>query len=219
MKTRERIVQSSLDLFNQQGERSVSTNHIANYLDISPGNLYYHFANKQEIVAALFRKYEGRVDSFLCLPEGRPATIEDLRGYLRELISVTWDYRFFYRDLEHLLNSDPELAKQFRVFCARCLVQARAIYRGFSKAGILEIGEIEIDSLSINAWILLTSWVRFLCTSQMPSNHLSEEAVKRGIFQVLILIKGFASPSCRLEMEALCADFYVPLQLPAEPLH
>ncbi|NON38996.1 TetR/AcrR family transcriptional regulator, partial [Klebsiella pneumoniae] len=54
MKTRDRILECALQLFNQQGERSVSTNHIAAHMEISPGNLYYHFPNKQAIIALLF---------------------------------------------------------------------------------------------------------------------------------------------------------------------
>ena len=83
IKTRERIVQNSLELFNQQGERSVSTNHIAAHMEISPGNLYYHFANKQEIIAELFSQYEEQVESFLRPPKGRLATVEDKRFYLK----------------------------------------------------------------------------------------------------------------------------------------
>ena len=58
IKTSERIVLNSLELFNQQGERSISTNHIAAHMEISPGNLYYHFPNKQAIIAVLFSEYE-----------------------------------------------------------------------------------------------------------------------------------------------------------------
>ena len=79
IKTRERIVQFSLELFNQQGERNVSTNHIAAHMEISPGNLYYHFPNKQAIIAVLFAEYESLVDSFLRPPPGRAVTVEDKR--------------------------------------------------------------------------------------------------------------------------------------------
>ena len=74
IKTSERIVLNSLELFNQQGERSISTNHIAAHMEISPGNLYYHFPNKQAIIAVLFSEYESLVDSFLRPPQGRAAT-------------------------------------------------------------------------------------------------------------------------------------------------
>lgn len=39
--TRDRILQASLHLFNTQGERNITTNHIASHLGMSPGNLYY----------------------------------------------------------------------------------------------------------------------------------------------------------------------------------
>ena len=125
VKTSERIVQTSLELFNQQGERSISTNHIAAHMEISPGNLYYHFPNKQAIIAVLFSEYESLVDSFLRPPQGRASTVEDKRFYLQELLAAMWRYRFLHRDLEHLLDSDPELAARYRRFSQRCRLGQR----------------------------------------------------------------------------------------------
>ncbi|MEB0044017.1 MULTISPECIES: TetR/AcrR family transcriptional regulator [unclassified Pseudomonas] len=211
IKTSERIVQNSLELFNQLGERSISTNHIAAHMEISPGNLYYHFPNKQAIIAVLFSEYESLVDSFLRPPLGRAATVEDKRFYLKALLSAMWRYRFLHRDLEHLLESDPDLAARYRRFSQRCLIQGSAIYKGFVEAGILNMDRVQIESLTLNAWIILTSWVRFLCTTRENSNHLSEQAVKRGVYQVLVLEAGFVTDQSREAVNALFEEFYVPL--------
>ena len=204
-------MQNSLELFNQQGERSISTNHIAAHMEISPGNLYYHFPNKQAIIAVLFSEYEALVESFLRPPRGRAATVEDKRYYLQELLDAMWRYRFLHRDLEHLLDNDPELAARYRRFSQRCLIQGRAIYTGFVDAGILAMDKVQIESLTLNAWIILTSWVRFLCTTRENSSHLSEQAIKRGVYQVLVLEAGFVTEQSREEIDALFEEFYVPL--------
>ena len=183
VKTSERIVQTSLELFNQQGERSVSTNHIAAHMEISPGNLYYHFPNKQAIIAVLFREYEALVDSFLRPPQGRTMVVEDKRFYLQAVLAGMWRYRFLHRDLE----------------------------QGFVDAGILNMDPVQTEALTLNAWIILTSWVRFLCTTNEKSTHLSAEAIKRGVYQVLVLEAGFVTPQAKAAVDALFKEFYVPL--------
>ncbi|SNS64913.1 TetR/AcrR family transcriptional regulator [Pseudomonas segetis] len=211
-KTRERIIQASLELFNSQGERSVTTNHIAEFMGISPGNLYYHFRNKQAIIAELFIRYETDVDSFLRLPEGREPSLEDKNFYLESLLEAMWRYRFLHRDLEHLLDSDPLLAERYRLFSQRCLQGALAIYQGFCDAGILLMTAEQVEALTLNSWIILTSWVRFLCTLQGTSGDLSEEMLRRGIYQVMALEIGFIAPQVRAEVEALHQRYCVPLQ-------
>lgn len=201
-KTRDRILQASLELFNVQGERSVTTNHIAAHLGISPGNLYYHFRNKQMIIAELFDRYEAGVDGFLQLPKGRALTIEDKTVYLEALLSAMWDYRFLHRDLEHLLSSDDQLAERYRLFAKRHLMSAQRIYQGFVDAGILDMTPPQVEALAINAWIIMTSWVRFLCTMG-SATALSETMLRRGIYQLLMLEDGFVVPQARGAFEAL----------------
>ncbi|WP_213878594.1 TetR/AcrR family transcriptional regulator [Pseudomonas sp. dw_358] len=211
LKTRERIVRSSLELFNQQGERSVSTNHIAAHLEMSPGNLYYHFANKQEIVAVLFAEFEARVNGFLQPTEDRLPTINDMRDYLQSLLEVMWNYRFFYRDLEHLLDSDPALAIRYQLFAGQSLQRGQAIYRGFVQAGLLAVDENGLQALAVNAWIVATSWIRYLCTSSTPTTQLSEQALKRGVYQVLMLQSGHVTAQWCDAVQRLAEEFYVPL--------
>lgn len=213
-KTRDRILQASLELFNAQGERSVTTNHIAAHLEISPGNLYYHFRNKQMIIAELFGRYEADIDGFLRLPEGRALAIEDKTRYLEALLSAIWDYRFLHRDLEHLLNSDDRLATRYRLFAKRHLLSAQRIYQGFVDAGILDMAPHQVEALAINAWIIVTSWVRFLCSIQSsPDQVLDKDMLRRGIFQLLMLEDGFVTDRTRPAVSALLSQLHVPFTI------
>ena len=62
-------------------------------MEISPGNLYYHFPNKQAIISVLFGEYETQVLGFLHPPEGRLPGVSDKRDYLKHLLNSMWRAR------------------------------------------------------------------------------------------------------------------------------
>jgi len=101
LKTKERILQLSLQLFNERGERSVTTNHIAAELGMSPGNLYYHFRNKNEIIKELMEQYQKETLEMLALPDDRLLDANDKIRYFQVLSSQLWAYRFLHRDVYH----------------------------------------------------------------------------------------------------------------------
>ena len=111
--TRQRILDASLAMFNEQGEPNVTTNHIADELEISPGNLYYHFRNKDDIIEQLFQRYEERMDSALLAPEGRLPNLEDIWLQLHLVFECIWEYRFLYRDLVDILSRNRHLRLRF----------------------------------------------------------------------------------------------------------
>ena len=111
--TRQRILDCALTMFNTQGEPRVTTNHIADELDISPGNLYYHFRNKDDIIEQLFAGYEARMDTALVVPDGRMAELEDIWLQLHLVFECIWDHRFLYRDLVDILSRNRRLRLRF----------------------------------------------------------------------------------------------------------
>ena len=56
-RTAERILETALEMFNRFGEPNVSTTAISTEMGISPGNLYYHYPAKDELVNALFERH------------------------------------------------------------------------------------------------------------------------------------------------------------------
>ncbi|RRJ82681.1 TetR/AcrR family transcriptional regulator [Aestuariirhabdus litorea] len=213
LKTRDRILHASLELFNEVGERNVTTNHIAADLGISPGNLYYHFRNKQQIIYELYLGYEAEIKQILKLPEGRPLTLEDKRGYLENIFEGIWRFRFFHRDLEHLLDCDPQLRAGYRALAQHCLVQGRAIYQGLVEAGYLKASPEEVEALAYNSWIIMTSWVGFLRTVVQEEGDptLTSDMIRRGIYQIMALERVFLTEFAREQFRPMEEEFFAPI--------
>ena len=113
MNTHDRILDTALRLFNQSGTAAVSTNHIAAALGMSPGNLYYHFRNKEAIIRALFEQQFAHWDAIYSLPNDRMPTLDDLQRLVDNTFPISWNYRFIYRELIALLRRDDELNRRW----------------------------------------------------------------------------------------------------------
>jgi AcrR family transcriptional regulator len=209
MKTRDRILAAALELFNTQGERKVTTNHISAHLGMSPGNLYYHFKNKQEIIYELFLSYEKRVDTNLELPSDRKLTVEDKLNYLQKVFQGLWEYRFIHRDMEHLLLVEERLHSRYRDFFRRCQKNTEGIYQGLRNANIIVLDDRDLEGLALNTWIVVTSWFSFLqCNLLADKNEsITLDMLKGGIYQIFQLERPYLSDEYRERVEVMQAAF------------
>ncbi|EPH2308633.1 TetR/AcrR family transcriptional regulator, partial [Acinetobacter baumannii] len=204
-KTKDRILQISLQLFNERGERSVTTNHIAAELGISPGNLYYHFRNKHEIIKELMHQYQVETLEMLSLPEDRPLTTNDKINYFQVLSGQLWNYRFIHRDVYHLVESNEDFKKIYPRFAGQVMQQGQRIYQAFVDAGLMKMTPSEIEALIINLWIVLTNWTNFLYMSGHISdnNHLEEKWVWQALRQMVFLEGPYLMGESRATYEQL----------------
>ena len=159
-RTRDRILEASLTLFNGDGLAGVSTHRIAAELGMSPGNLHYHFKAKQLIVAGLFRRFEERLASCMDAAAGVDA-IDDVWLSLHLVFEVINDYRFVYRDVDYLLNEYPELETRARALTAHNLLAAKALCTGLKQAGVIEASDEEVEMLALQLVFSTTCWFSF----------------------------------------------------------
>ena len=205
LKTKERILQLSLQLFNERGERSVTTNHIAAELNMSPGNLYYHFRNKSEIIKQLMEQYQGETLQMLALPDDRLLDANDKIRYFQVLSSQLWAYRFLHRDVYHLVENNEDFRKMYPRFAGQVMQQGQKIYQAFVDAGLMQMTSSEIEALIINLWIVLTNWTNFLYMSGhiTDSNTLEEKWVWQALRQMVFLEGAYLHGESRETYERL----------------
>ena len=205
LKTKERILQLSLQLFNERGERSVTTNHIAAELNMSPGNLYYHFRNKSEIIKQLMEQYQGETLQMLALPDDRLLDANDKIRYFQVLSSQLWAYRFLHRDVYHLVENNEDFRKMYPRFAGQVMQQGQKIYQAFVDAGLMQMTSSEIEALIINLWIVLTNWTNFLYMSGhiTDSITLEEKWVWQALRQMVFLEGAYLRGESRETYERL----------------
>ena len=198
--TRKRILDASLAMFNAQGEPNVTTNHIADELEISPGNLYYHFRNKDDIIEQLFGGYEQRMDAALSAPEGRLPGLEDVWLQLHLVFECIWDYRFLYRDLVDILTRNRRLRLRFARILKRADEQAHQVMRGLVQAGVMRASADEVDAAATNILVIATFWLNYAAARGDKDERTS---IRDGIVQVMMLIAPFLRDAERVHLNTL----------------
>ncbi len=198
--TRQRILDTSLAMFNTQGEPNVTTNHIADELEISPGNLYYHFRNKDDIIEQLFARYEERMDNALAAPSGRLPELEDIWLQLHLVFECIWDYRFLYRDLVEILSRNRRMRLRFARILRRADERAHLVMRGLSQAGIMRASADELNAAATNVLVLSTFWLNY---SAARGDRDEQVAIRQGIIQVMMLLAPFLRDAERMHLNTL----------------
>jgi AcrR family transcriptional regulator len=161
--TKTRILDTALELFNERGAGTVTTNQIAEALGMSPGNLYYHYRNKAEIVRALFDRIVGEWAQNYATPEAEMPTLAIVERMMAGNFEIQWRYRFFFRDLTMLLNADPDLAATYRANREASFGNTLFLLNLFIDAGVIESpgDEEAIEDLGQLLWLVGDFWLVF----------------------------------------------------------
>lgn len=161
--TKTRILDAALTLLNERGTSNVTTNHIAEALGMSPGNLYYHFRNKAEIVRGLFARITGEWAANYAVPPGTMPSIQMMETMVAGNFEIQARYRFFFRDLTLLLNADLDLAAAYRANREAGIGNTRFLINLFAEAGVLKpVGDAEaLDDLAQLLWLVGDFWLVF----------------------------------------------------------
>ena len=185
-RTRERILESALALFNEYGVPGVATATIAETMNISPGNLYYHFHSKEKIVEALFAQYKQEIEATLTPPERRPPHAEDIWLFLHLLFESISKFRFLYRDLNELLSRHRFLEVQFRRIIEHKIRTATAILRGLVASGEMTATPVEIETLATTMTMVASYWLSF-AYARNPRAPVDGKTLAQGAFYVISL--------------------------------
>ena len=210
-RTAERILEVTLDLFNRFGEPNVSTTLISAELNISPGNLYYHYPAKDELINSLFGRYEQAVNELLPSAD-QVRNVEDAWLFFHMLFELIWQYRFLYRDLNDLLSKNRRLETHFQIVLKNKSRAMQSVLDGLAHGQAIRMELREAEPVATAMVVVLTYWLNYQYVRD-PRRALEPDtasaALLRGACHVLSLLVPYLEPAQREHLLGLVRQYNV----------
>ena len=206
MGTKDKIIQTSMALFNQHGERAITTNHIASEMGISPGNLYYHFKNKEDILRHIFVLYKTHLQEHFVPMDKHGDVVRQLAGYLDSIVELMWEFNFFYSNLTDILSRDMELKKQYLEQQEELVGQVVEVIGGLQHAGVIDIDDADIVELAHMVKLTVSFWAPYVKAHNIDSS-VSKRDIYGGIVKVILLFKPYAKGQGLEQLQLLQQEY------------
>lgn len=197
MKTKERILLTSIELFNRSGVVAITTNHIAKAMNISPGNLYFHYDNKEEILEELFKRMAK--ETYDVWRPRRTKKVSPLE-FINQNFELYWRFRFFHREMYALRRRDAQLAKMWRAHIAKMMKLMVILYRHWVKEGkMVKISEVsEMQYIAESLLAMATTFLQFFESAEKTPGKRS---IDRGRHHVARLLLPYTAGETKDEFE------------------
>lgn len=208
MSIKHRIVQESLKLFNKHGLSRVGVRDIALHLNISPGNLSYHFPKKEDLVIYIVKEMMSlntvAFKAYLCLPD---PTLFDYMLLVKQLLINSFRYRGItqeFIEVSRLLNI--EQFKYSEVEKARLDIYTK-IFKRLDEAKELKLNDGDVTFLNSFMSLYGRIWIAeaFVSFRNKPRSEIINYYLKFGARQFLLFatLKGKKSIDMFLSTELL----------------
>jgi AcrR family transcriptional regulator len=211
-RTAERILEVTLELFNRFGEPNVSTTLISAELNISPGNLYYHYPAKDELINSLFDRYEKALNELL-QAAGGVRNVEDAWLFFHMLFELIWQYRFLYRDLNDLLSKNRRLETHFQFVLKNKSRAVQSVLDALAAESTMSIEKSQAETVANAMVVVLTYWLSYEYVRD-PRRALEAEnagaALSRGAYHALSLLMPYLDPAAKEHLHMLAGEYLQP---------
>jgi AcrR family transcriptional regulator len=203
--TRKRILVASLLLFNEHGVPRTTINEIADEMDISPGNLHYHFRKKADIVDGLTAEFQADARTVLDPPQSDQLTLDDFWLFLHLLLEFTTAYRYMLTDTDALIADYPKVGRALGHF-ARGLTAAFEIYLlGLARGRLLNVDVQGAKSVGRNLAVIALMSERF--DELSGAKQGADDAALNVARSILGLLRPLASAEAVRQLDELATHY------------
>ena len=188
MTTKDKIIKTAIELFNMQGTKAISTNHIAKEMDISPGNLYYHFRNKNDIIRSISNQFSSEIGSVFQFHLDTISDFsENLTSMFNRFFKIQQSYQFLFLEGVHLTKQDHILWNNYTKLRTVLKKGYYELLSNLVKIKVMKKQSLHIiDDLLDAQWIIMWYWINHTVLDRKTYDNIQ---IKKGIKLSFSIIK------------------------------
>ncbi|WP_196157709.1 TetR/AcrR family transcriptional regulator [Reinekea sp. G2M2-21] len=201
MKTVDRILEASLILLNEQGAAKVTTNAIADQAELSVGNLYYHFKNKDEIILALFKRFNAQLTPLLSIVE-EDCELEHWALWWHEWFDSVGHYQFLFHDQSYLQYSNRHIRPYYHRLMKQVEQKQLSIFQSLKHRNELVATESDLIRIAQQVTFIAIFWQDFYEMHRHTSTQ-DQSPFTSALQQILGLLLPYMKAAEQIRVEQL----------------
>lgn len=176
-KTKDRILDTALHLFNERGLSKVTLRTIASTMNISQGNLSYHYKKREDIISALYYNLIESIDRGMEENKVREITINALLDTSELIMNNLFEYRFLLLDFVQIMRENPEIKKHFLEMSERRKAEFLFLFDSLVKEGVMRKEQYKNEFLYLYQRIKIMGdfWIS---SAEVTHTKLSKDILK-----------------------------------------
>ncbi|PQJ71909.1 TetR/AcrR family transcriptional regulator [Polaribacter butkevichii] len=177
--TKSKILETSLVLFNKNGLSNISLRSIADEMQISVGNLQYHFKKREEIINALYFLLVENIDNAILINETKPyGLLKQFFNISENISKVFFKYRFFFLDFNMIIREHSIIKKHYRELTSSREKQFFDFIKMLNNSNLIreEVLPNEYQNLFLRFQITSDFWIS---SANISSKKISKNIIPR----------------------------------------
>ncbi|PSB82016.1 TetR family transcriptional regulator [Photobacterium damselae subsp. damselae] len=195
MKTRDRILAVSLDLFNRHGVSQVSTLIIATEMGISPGNLYYHFRGKEEIISTMISDLQHAITQLSAEYPNQVKEFDDYWPFMHTVMALFTHYRFLFRNLDNLNSQDQQMRRKIRSLVLKLRQITTDMINHLIELEKIRCDEQTVPLLADNLLLVSLNWLNY--QTLLDDKYSDEELIRTGVLRIISLLEPYLTENAQ----------------------
>lgn len=170
-KTKKKILEAALHLFNTYGLPNVSQRKISEHLGISPGNLTYHFKKKEDIEEALYFDLVNNISEEFRLMGEKEVSLRNLITFVDDFFVTIYAYRFVYLDIVHLMRNNDVISAHYKQLILSRKLQFLRMIEQFTDSGLFREAEL------LDEYEMLYKRIQIILDFYLSAEEITENSI------------------------------------------